>query len=64
MFLKEFFAGGDVERIIVDSQYLGMIEKMDNRFQGSASSSSNIKHVFDFGIVLVPLPNQSVRKSM
>ena len=57
---EQFFAGGDVQWIVVYSQNSGMIENMHDSLKGSSCCGSNIKHVFDFKVSFVSFSDESI----
>ncbi len=60
MLFEEPLAGGDIERVVIDTKYSCFREKRNDCFECSSSGSSNIQDLIDISIVFVSLPDQSI----
>jgi hypothetical protein len=64
MLFEELLAGGDVELIVVYGKHSSVLKKMNDCFERSARSSSNVEYILNFRIIFISLSNQSVGVSM
>lgn len=61
--LKELLAGRHVVLIVVDAQYLRLLQVAHDGREGSSGGSPDIQHILDGLVAAVPEPDLSVGAS-